>query len=125
MLTAAARASDEAEAVRVFRTFQGALFRSETATIRRLLTRKSRRFAYTMARQDLTGRKPLQMLGTTKVRQQLRVHVRDPNCGDRESFFVLVREDDVPQERIGAELAEAVANIAAVRSYTALAARPR
>ena len=38
---AAARPSDEAEAVRVFKTFQGALFRSETATIRRLLTRKS------------------------------------------------------------------------------------
>jgi hypothetical protein len=88
-----AAAAEQQEAVQVFKTFQGALFRSETATIRRLLTRQSRRFAHTLARQQLTGRQPLQVLGTSQVRNQLRVHVRDPNDGDRESFFVLVKED--------------------------------
>ncbi len=87
-----AAAAEEQQAEQVFRTFQGALFRSETATIRKLLTRKSRRFAQTLARQDLAGRQPLRILGTSRVRHQLRVHVRDPNDGGRESLFVLVRE---------------------------------
>ncbi len=87
-----AAAAEEQQAEQVFRTFQGALFSSETATIRRLLTRKSRRFAHTLARQDLTGRQPLHILGTSRVRHQLRIHVKDPNDSGRESWFVLVRE---------------------------------
>ncbi len=86
-------AAEEHRAVQVFRAFQAALFRGEVASIRPLLTRKSRQFARAIANQRLEGRQPLEVLGTSKVRHQLRVHVKDPNDGGRESFFVLVRED--------------------------------
>ena len=88
-----AAAAEQQQAVEVFEAFQGALFGGETATIRRLLTRESRPFAAAIQRQPLVGRQPLKVLGTSKVRHQLRVHVRDPNDSGRESFFVLVRED--------------------------------
>ncbi len=88
-----AAAAEQQQAVEVFEAFQGALFGGETATIRRLLTRESRQFTAAIRRQPLAGRQPLEVLGTSKVRHQLRVYVKDPNDGGRESFFVLVRED--------------------------------
>jgi len=88
-----AAAAEQQQAVKVFETFQDALFQGRPTTIRRLLTLESRQFAAAICRRQIAGRRPLEIVGTSKVRHQLRVHVRDPNDSGRESFFVLVKED--------------------------------
>lgn len=88
-----AAAAEQQQAREVLGSFQDALFQGKPATVRRLLTLQSRQFAPAICRRPVAGRQPLEIVGTSKVRHQLRVHVRDPNDDNRESFFVLVKED--------------------------------
>jgi hypothetical protein len=70
-----------------------ALFAGDRNTIRKLLTSKSKQFTDAVLSRPLDGRQPLEVVGTSKVRNQLRVHVKDPNEHDQRTFFVLVKED--------------------------------
>ena len=81
------------EAAQVFAAFQDALFRQDSDGLRALLCRDARAVVPTLCAIDLADKEPLVVQGVSKTSYEYRVHVVDPNQGDRESFYVLAVED--------------------------------
>jgi hypothetical protein len=83
---------DEARAAEVFAEFQDALQRGDASACRELLTRESRVAVDQMPWERVRGKRPLLVEGVERTSCDFRVHVTDPNDGDRPAEFVVVRE---------------------------------
>jgi hypothetical protein len=85
-------AAAEKEAVRTFEQFQQALVTGDQGACAHLLTRESQPAVAQMPWERLRHEKPLRILGTTREGFEYWIRVADPNQGDRESCYVVVRE---------------------------------
>jgi hypothetical protein len=83
-----------AEAARcAFADFQAALQSGDRDRCRRLLTAESAPVLDEIPWARVRAQQPLQIVGARPEPGEVRVRIRDPNEGDRESDFVVVREN--------------------------------
>jgi len=82
----------KSQAASTFTAFQAALLRGDAAACRDLLTRESLPAVAELQWQEVQRRKPLVVLEVVPTSWDFRVHVADPNDGNRESEIVVVRE---------------------------------
>jgi hypothetical protein len=96
LLLAACDGTDRARAdaaVAVFGGFQDALLHGDRDRCRTLLTAESTPALDQIPWERVRAQQPLQVLGARPEPGEVRVRVRDPNEGDRESDYVVVREN--------------------------------
>lgn len=85
-------ADESARAIAAFEQFQLALRRADESACRELLTTDSRTVASQIPWDRVRDKQPLTVLGVDRDGPEFRVHVRDPNDGNQEATFIVVRE---------------------------------
>ena len=78
---------------RTFHSYQEALVQADTRKLRRVLARESRVLVPHIPFERARDAKPLVILGAEQQPPRVLLAVSDPNDGDRETTFVLVKED--------------------------------
>ncbi len=77
----------------VFARYQDALFAGDRAGLRAVLSRESRQLIPHLPMHRTTGKQRLVVVAHERRDPEILLTVRDPNSGDAERTFVLVRED--------------------------------
>ncbi len=91
-LTSCGQSSEQAAAVAAFESFQDALFAGNKSAVRRLLTRESQPVLAHMPWDHVQSQQRLEPHGCEYENGRYHVLLRDPNHGNRESRYIVVRE---------------------------------
>lgn len=92
LFPACAGDAEPAAAAAAFTSFQAALQRGDRAACRDLLTEASAAALEGLPWARVQTQQPLTVLGAERGPGDFRVRIADPNQGDRQSHFVVVRE---------------------------------